>query len=338
MASSTILHRFDFLILASFLLSNSCGLVTSPSDESITSGTWEIVRAKQDEITYYSIHFVDANVGWIVGEDGTIQNTVDGGISWDSQTSGVTSWLWDVQFIDNQTGWICGANNTILRTQDGGHSWSNISTIDLIDKIYTGLEFISPDIGWISSNHGEILRTSDGGLTWELKKFFEMGGGSRLSALDANTIYALHGRLYRSYDAGETWDSLTISTPDYFRASQIFFTDRNNGWANTMSTSGGLMDTSQPVVSTNDGGLTWSHAESLNDDFFECTYFINKNIGWVAGPQIIYKTNDGGDHWTLESTRDDIYYGAKDMMFIDKNHGWLLNYRGDVFRYLGDGK
>jgi photosystem II stability/assembly factor-like uncharacterized protein len=315
MANSTILYRFDFLILASLLLSNSCGLMTNPSDKSIPSGTWEIVRAKQDEITYKSIHFVDANVGWIVGEEGTIQNTVDGGISWDSQTSGVTGKLWDVQFIDNQTGWICGADNTVLKTANGGISWVDISPDQTVDLIYTGLEFINADVGWLSSNHGEILQTDDGGLTWELKKFFEMGGGSRLAVINANTVYALHGLLYRSFNCGTTWDSLPIPRFEYHRAERIYFIDNNNGWANTMWASGGEMVTYHAVFSTNDGGATWTLVDALDDDFFKCSYFLDANVGWVAGSEKIYRTIDGGDSWMLDINRDDaIIGGVRDMM------------------------
>ena len=325
----------NILTLALLLLGNSCGLFSGPSDE---SGRWEIVRTKQDEIIYKSIHFVDANAGWIVGEEGTVQHTADGGLTWDSQTSGVISKLWDVQFIDRQTGWICGADNTVLKTTDSGVSWVDISPEHTVDLIYVGLEFINADVGWLSSNHGEILRTDDGGLTWELKKFFEQGGGSRLAVIDTNTIYALHGLLYRSFNGGATWDSLSIPLYEYHRAERIHFIDHNHGWTNTMWASGGEICTYHAVLKTNDGGVTWILDDALDNDFFKCSYFVDANVGWVAGMEKIYRTSDGGDDWILDKYADDtISHGTRDMMFVDENHGWILDFDGVVYRYLGAG-
>ena len=46
--------------------------------------------------------------------------TVDGGVSWKSQSSGVESNLGKVAFASAQVGWASGSNGLMLRTIDGG--------------------------------------------------------------------------------------------------------------------------------------------------------------------------------------------------------------------------
>lgn len=69
------------------------------------------------------VHFVNGNMGWVVGGSGTILHTNDAGATWISQTSGITNWLFDVQFTDVNTGWVVGDYGTILHTTDGGVTW-----------------------------------------------------------------------------------------------------------------------------------------------------------------------------------------------------------------------
>lgn len=76
-----------------------------------TSGTTEYL---------FAVHFVDAMIGWVVGDSGTIIKTVDDGANWAAQTRVTEGALHDVHFFDAQVGWAVGQNGTILKTTDGG--------------------------------------------------------------------------------------------------------------------------------------------------------------------------------------------------------------------------
>jgi len=58
--------------------------------------------------------------GTIVGEEGVILRTADGGLSWEEQTSGTTNALSSVYFVDALNGWSVGNNGAILHTTNGG--------------------------------------------------------------------------------------------------------------------------------------------------------------------------------------------------------------------------
>ena len=71
----------------------------------------------------YSICFTGIDEGWAVGESGIILETMDGGITWISQTSGTLNPLSSVFFTDSSTGWAVGGNGTIIKTTNGGVSF-----------------------------------------------------------------------------------------------------------------------------------------------------------------------------------------------------------------------
>ncbi len=317
---------FISIIVLSFFI--SCEKPTNPTTD---SSHWFLQREKQDDITYYSIYFSNATNGWIVGYSGTIKHSSDGGITWNSQQSGVSSNLWDVCFVNNQNGWICGAGNTVLRTSDGGNSWQNISPADTSGPIYVSIKFIDENVGWMSSNSGEILKSTDGGISWELKKKCNLT--ARLAVFNANTVYAFIGKLFKTFDGGATWDSVQVSIPKNYRDTEMFFADANCGWITTENGTGGTIINDYPVIMTEDAGITWSSSDLLKDGGVRCVYFVTDRIGWVAGANNIYKTIDGGKHWTLEFSPGNGELFAKDMYFCSENCGWIINWSGQIYKY-----
>lgn len=313
-----------FILLTFFIL------ISCSTEPNLKSG-WTLLSDNQDDITYYSIHFSDENNGWIVGYSGTIKKTSDGGETWINQESGVLSNLWDVCFINNQNGWVCGDSNTILFTIDGGNSWEKISPFESSGKIYLSISFVDENNGWTCTNNAEIFKTENGGKNWVLKKKLPIRGGSRLTVFDAETVYALQGKLYKTYDGGNTWDSVTITYPKYYTGSDMFFSDKENGWLTTMNGTGGMMITTCPVVITKDGGNSWFSSEYVEEMGLTCCFFINEYSGWISGFKKVYKTTDGGMTWKVDFSTD--HLGANEMFFINENHGWVLTWSGTIYKY-----
>ena len=123
----------------------------------------------------YDIMFIDENNGWMVGSEGAIYHSTDGGISWTPQNSETTMSLRSVYFINNMMGWSAGYQGDeaiILKTADGGQSWS--STLPPNIKELHSIYFTDANNGWACgsifstpNNKGVILYTENGGDTWE---------------------------------------------------------------------------------------------------------------------------------------------------------------------------
>jgi len=111
-----------------------------------------------------------SNNGWAVGSNGTIITTSNGGVSWTSNSSGISNYLFSVYFVDSSIGWISGSNGILLKTTDGGSTWTakTSGTNTWLRSLY----FKDSNTGWVVGNDGIILMTEDGGDTWSARKSF----------------------------------------------------------------------------------------------------------------------------------------------------------------------
>lgn len=75
----------------------------------------------------YGVNSPSQSVVCAVGVAGSIVKTTDSGVTWQIQSSPVSTVLNKVQFIDNNTGYIVGNNGTILKTTTGGVIYNTIS-------------------------------------------------------------------------------------------------------------------------------------------------------------------------------------------------------------------
>jgi hypothetical protein len=109
------------------------------------------------------VSFTDADTGTVVGLNGTILRTTNGGVDWTNQSSGTTCGLLAVSFIDANTGIVVGLDGTILHTTNGGTTWTNQSSGTT--NIFEGVCLTDANTGTAVGANGTILRTITGGVT-----------------------------------------------------------------------------------------------------------------------------------------------------------------------------
>ena len=131
---------------------------------------WERVIVKP-QTQLFHVFFRDDKRGWIVGTQGTILRTTNGGKDWDPVEFEGESLL-QSYFVSENDGWIVGRYGTVLRTSDGGEHWapvqftfdSQLSNISLRSVRFSG----DGRLGWIVGDQGTILHSDDGGETWRM--------------------------------------------------------------------------------------------------------------------------------------------------------------------------
>ena len=156
--------------------------------------------------------FTDVNTATVVGWNGTILRTTNGGTTWTSQSSGTTNFLYSVSFIDANTGVAVGHDGTILRTTDGGANWlsqTSGTTISLVD-----VSFIDVNTGTVvgggwdyPNQYNVILRTTNGGTTWTSQSSGTTKILYGVSFTDANTGAAVGewGTIIHTTNGGVTF-------------------------------------------------------------------------------------------------------------------------------------
>jgi photosystem II stability/assembly factor-like uncharacterized protein len=131
-----------------------------------------------DDATLHAVHFVDSMVGWAVGDEGVIWNTIDGGKTWERKPTGTRASLRSVQFLNPFLGWVVGREElagggsvgVLLFTRDGGENWQRLLT-----NAMPGLNqvrFSDPKLGFVFGDGSDqfptgVFKTTDGGRTWE---------------------------------------------------------------------------------------------------------------------------------------------------------------------------
>lgn len=139
------------------------------------AGEWQLLLTTEEFLN--SVFFINENNGWVVGDNGVIYISTNGGVNWEIQTSNTSKSLKSVYFIDATTGWIVGHdvnNAVILKTTNGGQIWSAISPPDVLKL--NCISFANPDVGWTCGSiifeeeeRGAILYTENGGESWEVQ-------------------------------------------------------------------------------------------------------------------------------------------------------------------------
>lgn len=264
-------------------------------------------QSKEGKVAQFSykhraVHFADSQNGWIVGDEGVIFHTSNGGLTWLPQNNGIEPLnirgvkmpidLFDVHFAGNNSGWAVGGLGTIIHTENGGLTWERQSSGTT--EILWGIHCADKNTCWAVGSRGTIVHTTNAGERW-------LG-------------------LFSSWKQQESGTGATLNG--------VHFIDKNNGW---VVGNGGISHTS-------DGGKTWQTQARFSKTVLYKVFFVNKNKGWAVGADLgnhtgaIKYTEDGGKIWLSQPSGTN---GLTSIYFLDENHGWIVG-SGAILRYVGD--
>lgn len=110
------------------------------------------------------------DVLWMVGKEGKILRSEDGGKAWHVQPSGTRENLQSIAAWDSQRAVAVGNTGLILTTTDGGKTWRTvIAPKSEIDNKLLRVRIDPQGTAWAVGVMGAVLTSSDFGSTWERK-------------------------------------------------------------------------------------------------------------------------------------------------------------------------
>ena len=113
----------------------------------------------------FGVSFVDTNTGTVVGQDGIILRTTDGGNTWTVQFSGTGYSFQAVSFIDADSGIAVGNRPffepLIVRSTNGGTTWTTQSSP--ASQPFNAVSFVDANTAIAVGDVGTIVRTTTGG-------------------------------------------------------------------------------------------------------------------------------------------------------------------------------
>ena len=233
------------------------------------------------------ISFPNMKSGWILGnirgasgnESALLYHSSDGGASWSviSRTSPtnkphllpVYGDKFAIVFKNAYTGWVAGSVNTLgftwlYGTHDGGYHW---------------------DPQMVNEHHSGIAHNS------QIQLSTPMFTSSAYGFLPVQVDTALE--IFKTVDGGKQWTYAGKLPDTSLGNSSIEFLNSETGWIAT----GNLL------MSTKNGGKSWTPLSSFRNMEQRHIDFINGKIGWMRtgpnGQSYLEKTTDGGYHWNF---------------------------------------
>jgi len=267
---------------------------------------------------------------FLLATDGKIFKSMNYGSDWSLINKGVLDYTQMVKFHTEQHGYAF-TSSELFKTEDGGVNWDtvysephnipnhwltscqipNISTIWIQKLSYSGANF----------SH-QLIRSGDGGVSWQVKtditEFNGNGGIGKTFFLDslqgwktANRIFAID----KTTNGGKTWiNQYVYLSTDQTKFRDIRFSDPQNGWA---------VGDRGTIFKTTNSGINWVAQLNITTKGINSVYFINPQIGWLAGDSMFFKTTNGGNNWESVSVNQDLNYGK--LYFIDQLTGFVFS-------------
>jgi len=269
------------------------------------------------------IYFFDEFNGILVGSNGTILHTIDGGNTWNQINSSTEQYLYAISFINGNIGWIVGTEGTILKTTNSGLSWTvqNSPTSERLESIW----IIDENNVWIVGFNGTILRTSTGGTYWELsdRTYPDSFRKVQFTSADTGWIGAYIG-LYQTTNSGLSWTEINNYT-----VVDLFFWNQQIGWLSRREDTG---DTR--ILKTIDGGLSWE-SQAYGATYHKI-FFRNELKGWIVGyGGEIKQTINGGENWVLQESNTT--RRLLSVFFVTDNIGWTVGEYGTILKTITGG-
>ena len=224
------------------------------------AGPWQMIRRTQYEQSVYQAGFLDGSFGIMVGYDGLVDYSVDGGQNW-SPGNNTSYCRFGLDIVDRQTAWNCGNGGHVRVSTDGGKNWQAVADFGGSEPDQCRfLSFLDAHTGWAAAP--QLLGvTTDGGTSWKtltLPKGIKNVATIALRTATDGYLLDTTGTVFVTTDGGQTWTTHSLGLAGNEKiaiakapTAAMRFTDAQNGVV--------VFDLKDGVFSarTTDGGQTW---------------------------------------------------------------------------------
>lgn len=253
-----------------------------------------------NQYNFNSLDFSDTSKGIVVGSEGKVLLTTNGGSTWLPKTLGSTGKS-AVKYINNKIIVLDTSINKIYISNNSGDDWDTVLISNERPRI---MDFPNNNSGYILTFEMKLFKTTNGGYNWF---FIKNLSGNSISFLNQNYgIISGFQILRRTFDGGISWDS--VYYPSQFYSNSIKIVNPQTVYA---------AGTNGRVFKSTDGGTNWAEQmayaylnnEALKIDFNDSLYgFVMKWGGNMLRTKTGGETNVGVNQISTEVPSDYILH------------------------------
>ncbi len=258
----------------------------------------------QPLVNQNDIKFETQAIATLVGQDGLIMRTEDGGATWNVKDPGVTNVLnaMDIVTYEDNTGSsvtlmiAVGENGVIAKSYDNGESWTvktNVSIENLND-----VAIYSPELIYICGNNGTLLRSIDNGNNFEtitvpvtanLNSISFSGPQTSVTRINVMVV-GDEGTILTSPNAYD-WSVVTSGTTEDLYA--VSYSGINSVCTGANGT----------ILLSNDDGANWvSSVSGVTTNIYDVKYLNMLTAVASSENGTLLRTEDGCATWAVIST------------------------------------
>ncbi len=250
-----------------------------------------------------SISFVDANNGWLCGEN-FVYKTTNGGTTWINAVGSLPpAKYYSISFKDAANGIITGESIYDFITTNGGTSWS-ITAINPFSNVYKKAKYF---------NDGIVMAGPNGALAVKIgaAPFASVDTRIRtdvtgIAGTSAANVHVCGGGGFIRNNFGAKPDFQNFEkNPMMANLVDIFYSDANKGWA--------VSSMNDAIINTTDGGTIWALPSGTNAVYSWqnkltasgsigntlCQHPFNRDAMYVVYGAGVYASYNRGENWTL---------------------------------------
>lgn len=282
-----------------------------------------------------AVAFRDARHGFLVGSNRLIEETADGGASWEPRSLDLPE---DENFrlisidFNGDEGWIVGQPGLLLHSNDGGRSWGRL----LLDTKLPGEPYsitaLGPKQAELATNVGAIYRTSDAGSSWQSLVSDAAGAVRDLRRAPDGRYVSVSslGNFFATWQPGEaTWQPHQRVSSQRLQA--MGFQPDGNLWMLARGAqlrfnddAGDVEAWGKPIIPITNGygylDMAWDPSGAI----------------WAGGGSgTLLVSRDGGASWQKDPVGAEQPSNFTRIVFTDDGKGFVLGERGSLLRWVG---
>ena len=296
-----------------------------------TTSPWQ-AKSLDTQANPLDVAFTDHDHGFLVGSNRMIQETNDGGASWNPRSLDLPDEenfrLISIDFQGDE-GWIAGQPGLLMHSTDAGQNWTRL----FLDTKLPGEPYLITAQGRnaaeLATNVGAVYATDDGGASWDAKVTDAAGAVRDLRRGDDGSYVSVSslGNFYATWQPGEAvWQVHQRASSQ--RLQSIGYRPDGNLWMLARGAQirlndepGNLESWSKPIIPITNGygymDMAWDSEGKI----------------WAGGGNgTLLVSEDGGESWQLDPVGDRQPSNFTRLVF-DADHAFVLGERGNLLRW-----
>ncbi len=289
------------------------------------------------EIDFNAIEWPTENGGFVVGKDGKLYYTSDGGETW-YEPPGVATQedLNDIGFQKSQNGFsgkgtIVGNKGTILSTTDFGNTWQSVNsgTTNNLNSVFYGYNSTTHEsYAYAVGDNSTVLVNYYSDNNWYPQStpyHYDHFYGTYFYNNAIGWIVGSTGIMYNTKNSGGVWDyiAVTEANPNLYG---IYFTSLTKGY--TCGAGG-------KILSTTNGGSSWNEEnsgtqENLLDINVPDDQDTAATVITIVGHNGTLLTDENKDR-TWEKTDLGTTYTLRDISSDTQGYLWIAGDHGTIY-------